>query len=188
MCVIAALMVQARRSNATIWLEVVDYFDGMSPDEFFHHFFVSPMRYYYLGGPDNWVFDKYLRQRKGLNMTHKRAVKGQGQTLATNDFKGFVSYDLTDDQWTEFDKAFPRTFTAPQIWNDVLVTHKLTVTPKEGNFNACLWPQSGPNAGYGLSAFADSAFEAMAIVLYKFHLVKDTSWSELVTNKKRARG
>lgn len=181
-------MPQARRSNATIWLEVMEYFDGMSPEEFFHHFFVSPMRHYYLGGPDNWVFDKYIRIAKGLTMAHKRTTKQAPQTAAPSIFKGFVSYDLSDEQWTEFDKAFPKAFTTPAVWNDVLTENKLTVTPKEGNYNACIWPQTGKNAGYGLSAFADSAFEAMAIVLFKHHMVVALDWSELVKSTRSKRG
>jgi len=188
MCVIAIAMVTARRSNATIWLEVLEYFDGMNPAEFYQHFFVSPMRTYYLGGPDTWVFDKYLRARKGIEMAHKRATTKPGQQDTSQTFKGFVSYDLTDDQWDEFDKSYPKAFTNPAVWNDLLVACKLTCTPREGNFNCCIFPQSGVNSGYALSAFAESAHEAMSICVFKFHMIKDTSWSELVTNKKRARG
>lgn len=188
MCVIAASMPQARRSNATVWIEVMEFFGGMNPTEMFHHFFVSPMRHYYLGGPDNWVFDKYIRLQKGFEVAHKRAQSGKPDTTAQNNFKGFVSYDLTDDQWLDFDKAFPKAFTSPQVWNDILTENKLTVTPKEGNFNACLWPQTGENAGYGLSAFADSAFEAMAIVLFKYHLVVGLRWADLVKSSRSKRG
>lgn len=189
MCVIVRLpMVKARRSNATIWLEVVDYFDGMTPLEFFHHFFVSPMRHYYLGGPDNWVFDKYLKQRMGLTMAHKRATKGKTEQQAPNIFKGFVSYDLTDEQWDEFDKLFPRGFTKPDIWNELLTDAKLTLTPRDGNFNCCIFPQSGANAGYALSSFADSAFEAMAIAIFKYTLIRGEQWSGLAGSEKRRRG
>lgn len=188
MCVIAASMVTARRSNATVWLEVMEYFGGMTPHEMFHHFFVSPMRNYYLGGPDNWVFDKYIRIEKGFTVAHKRAQSGKPELQTANTFKGFVSYDLTDEQWLEFDKAFPKAFTSPTVWNDILTENKLTVTPKEGNYNACLWPQTGKNAGYGLSAFADSAFEAMAIVLFKYHLVVAEPWDQLVKSSRSKRG
>ena len=166
----------------------MEYFNGMKPDEMFHHFFVSPMRHYYLGGPDNWVFDKYIRLQRGFNMAHKRASSGRAELPATNTFKGFVSYDLSDLEWEDFDKSYPKAFTQPAVWEHVLASNKLTVTPKEGNFNACLWPQTGKNAGYGLSAFAESAFEAMAIVLFKYHLVVDLSWPDLVKSTRSKRG
>lgn len=188
MCVIAVSMVQPRRSNATIWLEVVDYFDGMSPLEFFHHFFVSPMRFYYLGGPDTWVFDKYLRQRGGITMAHKRAAKPAEKQEIAPSFKGFISYELTDEQWDDFDKNFPRRFTSPAIWDELLSTAKLTVTPRDGNFNSCVFPQSGPNAGYALSAFAESGFEAMAIVVYKYLIIREQQWATLKSSEKRKRG
>jgi hypothetical protein len=86
-------------------------------------------------------------------------------------FAGFVRIEMDAAEFARFDAAvanreydFNRRLIA---WPRV----KLTLTPRDdGTFNACLFPQEPWSGGKGVSAFSDSAYEAIALVTWKLNI------------------
>lgn len=177
------------RSLESLWSEVLTLFDNESCEDLF-------IRATYYASPglgitvmDQWVWCKYIRQRKGLTlMPRGKAKTGVPSHETTQSFKGFVTLDLTDEQFAQFDKDYPRVFTSKDYLNDFLQYYKLTVTPRDGSFNACAFPQVGKNSGYALSAFADTPHEAMALVVFKANLIHANDWATIVKRPARRRG
>lgn len=176
------------RSDADLWKEVLSLFDSETGGPLFIRAtqYASPRGIRVM---DDWVWEKYLRQRKGLTIM-PRGAKTPSSTPAqvTSQFKGFVTFDLTEDQFSEFDASFPKKFPLPAHFDEVLGDCKITLTPKEGNFNACAFPQTGTNAGYALSAFSNSPFEAMALCMWKFYILRSQDWGKLSKRADRKRG
>lgn len=176
------------RSDADLWKEILSLFDSEAGESLFIRavHYAAPVGIRVM---DDWVWEKYLRQRKGMTIMPRKAQPGaQAPQAATAQFKGFVTFDLTDEQFSEFDAAFPRKFPVPATFDDVLAMCKITLTPREGNFNACLFPQSGVNAGYALSAFSDSPYEAMALCMWKWYILRGEDWSSRGKKSERKRG
>jgi hypothetical protein len=176
------------KTDATLWSEIVQHFGGMSPDVLYDHC----TRY---GPPrgitvtEQWLWDKLIRHWKGLTMARKKAEpSASSQHNAAQTFRGFVTIELTDKQFTEFDGIYPHEFPTTEDFDRVLAQCKLTVTPREGTFNACLFPQEGLNAGYALSAFADTAWEAVALCMFKYRLTWKGDWSQIAKKPGKRRG
>lgn len=177
------------RSLDQLWNEILSLFDNESEEDFFQ-------RATYYANPglgiavmDQWVWEKYLRQRKGLEiMPRGKAKTSPSNPVTTQSFKGFVSVDLSEDQFAAFDASYPKAYLNPKLFNEFGETYKLTVTPQNGSWNACAFPQTGPNVGYAMSAFSDSAHEAMCLVMFKVMQVHNDAWSQKTNERKRRRG
>lgn len=177
------------RSTSDLWLEILALFDNESSEDLF-------IRATYYASPglgivvmDQWVWEKYLRQRKGLEiMPRGKAKTSPSNYAATPGFKGFVNVDLSEEQFETFDRIYPKAYSAPGVFNEFCEQYKLTVTPTNGAWNACAFPQTGPNVGYAVSAFSDTAHEAMCLVIFKVGTVHHEVWSQRSASPKRRRG
>lgn len=176
------------KTDAALWSEVIQHFGGMSPEVLYDHC----IRY---GPPrgitvtEQWLWDKLIRQWKGLVMARNKAEKSSSSNSGpTQNFRGFVTVELTEKQFSEFDKIYPHEYPTTADFDHTCGECKLTLTPREGSFNACLFPQTGQNAGFALSAFADTAWEAVALVMFKYRLVWKGDWVQFGQKSGKRRG
>lgn len=171
-----------------MWQEVMDCFNHETPEQMYFRVteLARPVGITVL---EQWVFEKYIRTVRGITIMAKEARKSTSSDKApTQAFRGFVNFDLDDEQYSAFDKVYPKSFPNAKTFEDVLIDYKMTVTPSRGQFNACLFPQDGPNAGYALSAFSDSAYEAMALVIFKLTIIHAWDWGSITKKTQRSRG
>lgn len=106
----------------------------------------------------------------------KKIAEAKGKKKEKAEFKGFANIELNSDEKSEMREWILRVEDVQVELDEILSSYyKMTVTRSDatGGYQASLFctDTQSPNAGYILSAFAPSWFDAVACLAYK-HAIK----------------
>jgi len=119
-------------------------------------------------------------------------AKARADEWAKAEYEGFIDFYVTTAEWEQFDALDLATEFIPLEWLQEVLTEGLKFNlnrDKDGNYVCSLYAQwkNHPCAGMIATAFAESPYEAMAVMWFKHSVLCGGDFTQFLTRAEGAK-